>query len=257
MSLLSNNAVDQVNQDIDREYIGTVENHEDPMKLGRLQIRVPEIYGDIPKEHLPWANPSMGFGGGKNYGIFMIPPPGSKVRIRLFRGHPWTPEWIGTHWFDKEPPQESQLTQPHNYVIKTPKGHLIDLHDDRPYIRIKDKNGNFIILNTEKDNLEIKVGKDGHVETGRDLDESIGRSRHTSTGKVLDEKIGSSRRTKAQASISFDAGVSVHIKAGGTLNLQAGGAINILAGGAVNIDGASVNIMSGAAQPAMPEAPGS
>ena len=254
--MLTHKDVVRANEEIDNEYVGVVENHEDPLKLGRLQVRVPELYGDIPTEHIPWANPCTGFGGGKGYGIFMIPPPGSKVRIRLFRGHPWTPEWTSAHWFEKEPPTESQLTSPHNYLIKTPKGHLIDLHDDRPYVRIRDMHGNFIILNTEKDDLEIKVGNDSHQETGRDYDETVGRSKHTGTEKFLDEKVGSSRRTKAQVNIDFDAGANVNIRAASTLSIEASGTVNIKGGGPVNIDGSVVNINSGAAQPANPQSPG-
>ncbi len=253
--MLNPKDMQQANEDINAEYVGTVENHEDPMKLGRLQVRVPEIYGDIPKDHLPWANPGQSFGGGKDYGLFMIPIPGSKVRIRLFRGHPWAPEWFGTHWFEGEPPKESQLKTPHNYLIKTPKGHIIDMHDDKPYIRIKDKNGNFIILNTEKDDLDIKVGNDAHVETGKNYDETVGDGKHTKTAKVMDEKVGSDRRTKATASISFDAGTDVHIKGGASIYIDGGGTVNIKGGGIVAIDGASVQIMSGAAQPASPKAP--
>lgn len=257
---------------LDREYIGTVEDHSDPLGLGRLRIRIPEIYGDIPKDHLPWANPSASFGGGKGFGMFMIPTPGSKVRVRLFRGHPWTPEWIGTHWFQNEPPKESQISPPHNYLIKTPKGHLIDLHDDKPYVRIRDSKGNFIILNTEKSDLEIKVGNDSHQETDRDYDETVGRSKHTRTKAYMDEKIGSHRRTFAKASISFDALTQVHIRAGGSVFIEGGATVNILSDGgpvniesatiinllagiAINLDAPVVNINSGAALPATPANP--
>ena len=243
--MLNPNDMNKAHENIDREYIGTVENHDDPMKIGRLQVRVPELYGDIPKEHLPWANPSSGFGGGKGFGFFMIPTPGSKVRVRLFRGHPWTPEWIGTHWFEKEPPTESQISPPHNYLIKSPKGHLIDLHDDKPYVRIRDMHGNFVILNTEKDDLEIKVGNDSHQETGRDYDETVGRSKHTRTSQYLDEKVGTNRRTKAQASISFDAGTDVRIRGGASVYIEGGGAVNVK-GATVYIEAdAHVNVLGG------------
>lgn len=274
---------------LDQVFLGTVENNEDPLKIGRLQIRIPEIYGDIPKEHLPWASPSIGFGGGKGYGIFMIPALGSKVRVNLFRGHPWTPEWIGTHWFQGESPKEGQITPPVNYLIKTPKGLLFDMHDDRPYIRIKDTHGNFIIINTEKDNIEIYVGKDLRHQVGQDHDSTVGRSQHTKTGKFLDERIGSSRRMKATSDIhetaggskrtrtggdldeqvgisrrteagvhiDMEAGINVNIKAGGTLSLESGGDINIRATGSLNLDGlgGGTHIDSGAALPATPQSP--
>lgn len=257
-------------ESLEREYIGVVEDHNDPLGTGRLRIRIPELYGDIPKDHLPWATPAAGFGGGQGYGVFMIPKPGAKMRVRLFRGHPWTPEWIGTHWFKDEPPAESQISPPHNYLIKTPKGHLIDMHDDKPYIRIRDTHGNYITLNTEKDDIEIYVGHDLLHEVKRDHDETVGRSKHTRTSQYMDEKVGASRRTKAQASIDFDAGATVNIRGGGAVNIEAGAIVNILgsivsieaeailsisSGVALNLDAPIINLQAGASLPALPANP--
>lgn len=253
--MLHNKDMEKMDEELEVEHIGTVEDHKDPLGLGRLKVRIPEIYGDIPTEHLPWSNPSASFGGGKGYGVFMIPIPGSKVRVRLFRGHPWTPEWTGVHWFKDEPPLESQISPPHNYLIKTPKGHLIDMHDDNKYIRIRDLNGNYVTLDTSKDDLKIFVGHDVLEEAKNNVDETIGKSKHTKTGQFIDEKIGSSRRTKAQVNIDFQAGVSINIKATATVNIEASGIVNVKAGGIVAIDGASVLINSGAAQSARPQDP--
>src|SRR5882762_11114626 len=262
----------EINEDIEEEHVGTVVDRNDPLKLGRLRVRIPEIYGDIPVAHIPWANPSATFGGGKDSGLFMIPPDGAKVRVKLFRGHPWAPQWTGTHWFQGEPPKEGQISPPNNFVIKTPGGHIIDLHDDRPYIRIKDKKGNFIIINTEKDNIEVYVGKDLHHQVGQDYDSTVGRSQHTKTGKVMDERVGSSKRTKTIAgshetvgtdkristggNMDVDAGLTVNILSGGSINIEAGGNLNLRAGGFVAIDGdAGVFIDSKLALPALPAKP--
>ena len=138
-------------------YVGTVVNDEDPEKLGRLKVRVPELYGNIPVKHLPWATPSPEFGGGGDYGSFWIPPKESKVKICLKREHPWFPEWYGTHWFKGEPPTEAQVLPPRNHVIKTPRGNIIDIHDVNEYIRIMTRTGSYLIFDINDGSLNIKA----------------------------------------------------------------------------------------------------
>jgi hypothetical protein len=199
------------NRDIERTYVGEVVDHEDPNKLGRLKVRVPELYGSIPKDHIPWANPAEPFGGSSDYGHFYIPIPGSKVRIRLWRGHAWFPEWYGVHWFKGEPPNESQINPPHNYVIKTPKHHLIDLHDDNQYMRVKDFKGNYIILHTRREDIMIEVHTDSLVKEGGNSDETV----------------GAKKRTKVGSSYSLGTAGPIHIKVTGSGDIAIDGAPNI------------------------------
>lgn len=204
-------------------FIGIVVDHEDPQQLGRIKVRVPELYGNIPKDHIPWANPALPWGGKDDYGMFYIPVPDSKVKIRLWRNHPWFPEWHGVHWFRNEPPEESKITPPHNYVIKTPNGHLIDLHDDNQYIRIKDLNGNFIIIDTSVDDLKIFIQKDRLQQVGGNSDETVTRNKRISTGVNLD--------------------------------IRTGGNVNIKSDGITAIDAATIFLNTGVAQPTTPKKP--
>lgn len=150
------------------DYIGTVEDNEDPNKQGRLKVRIPELYGSIPKDHLPWATTSSPFGGGSNYGFFMVPPKGAKVKIHLWRNHPWFPEWYGTHWFKGEVPSEAQLSPPLNYVFKTPEGHTLEFSDveGKKYIKFTDVNGNHIEFDSEKNDRNEDVGNDWNITVG-------------------------------------------------------------------------------------------
>jgi hypothetical protein len=218
---------------VERTYVGTVESNSDPLKLGRLRVRVTELYGDIPADHLPWANPSIPWGGAgpgspkytgdDGYGMFFIPVVGSKVRVRLFRGHPWCVEWYGVHWHKGETPTESQLNPPTNYVIKTPAGHLIDLHDTNGYIRIKDSRGNFITINSQEDNLLISIQNDKREKIDGDSDEIIGKSKRMDIS--------------------------------GNLDITVDGSVNIKAGGVVAIEGSQIHLNSNVASPATPTAP--
>lgn len=192
---------------IQRTFAGTVVSHEDPEQLGRLKVRVPELYGNIPLGHLPWAHPAEPFGGSADYGFFFIPVPGSKVKIRLWRNHPWFPEWYGVHWFRGETPLESQVTPPHNYVIKTPRGHLIDLHDDNEYIRIKDLHGNYIIIDTSVDDVKIYIQKDHLEQVDGNSDETIGRSKRITTGTKFDLRSNGDIHIRSDTAVAIDAPV--------------------------------------------------
>lgn len=208
------------------DYVGVVEDHNDPAQIGRVKVRVKELYGTIPVQHLPWANPDEPFGGDQEYGFFLIPKPGAKVRVRLWRGHPWYPIWTGVHWFRGQPPDESEITPPHNYVLKTPSGHLIDLHDDNRYIRIKDRKGNYIIFRGKEnfDDLMIYFQKDGKFEFINNLNIVTGRN--------------------------------LRLEVGGNLDVRVKGEINVLADGDMNEDAANIYHNSGKASPESPDRPG-
>lgn len=207
-------------QELDTIYMGEVVDNKDPNKQGRLRVMVPELYQGLPKESLPWAQPNMAFGGGKDYGIFFVPTIGSKVYISFYKDHPWYPIWTGVHWFKGEIPKEAKKGYPGNYVIKTPSGHVIELSDAGPYIRIADPNGNFITLNTKDNTLNISTAMDIRLTAGGNVD------------------------------ITSQSGIA--IQSLGNFDVMALGDINLRAAGAVNID-STVNIGSGLAMPKPPK----
>lgn len=44
-------------KDLDRMWVGLVEDNKDPERLGRIKVRVQSIFDDIPVEDIPWASP--------------------------------------------------------------------------------------------------------------------------------------------------------------------------------------------------------
>ena len=199
---------------LEKYYTGVVEDSTDPLKIGRLKVRIPELYGTIPTDHLPWCNPASPFGGagsgspgyqeGSGYGFFFIPVPGSKVKVHLWRGHPWFPEWYGTHWFRGEVPDEANIAPPTNYVLKTPKGHLMDFHDDVPYMRFKDRGGNFIIIDTSEDTIKLRARENIRM----------------SALNIFDLTASRDIRMKTSANFHLTVGGNIFIDAGGTVNIK-------------------------------------
>lgn len=129
-------------------YRGFVINNDDSQLeknkyLGRVQINVPEIYGEIEDvDTLPWAWPCIPiFGGSVNevtskqpsgnftHGLVAIPPIGATVWVMFEQGNIQSPVYMGT-WLGKsvEMPTQArryyqdgrEATYPEIFLIKSP-----------------------------------------------------------------------------------------------------------------------------------------
>lgn len=83
-------------------YAGIVESNKDPLKLGRVKVRVPHVFGSdatgsgyIGTNDLPWALPAGLPAGGSSAsgGFSQLPEPGDKVWVRFLDGEPEKPIW--------------------------------------------------------------------------------------------------------------------------------------------------------------------
>ncbi len=78
-----------------KTYIGVVEDLKDPDKLGRVKVRVLDIFDDQALEDIPWATPWKDLGGGQ----FSLPEKGKVVIVVFEQGDVYKPEFIFTeHW---------------------------------------------------------------------------------------------------------------------------------------------------------------
>ena len=76
-------------------YRARVEETNDPLRIHRLRIRIPELHNaDVKPEDLPWAAPAFTLGGkgNGNWGNFCI---GDFVWVQFEKGHPYSPVWVG------------------------------------------------------------------------------------------------------------------------------------------------------------------
>ena len=76
------------------KYRGMVLNNVDPMKIGRVQVQVPDVIGPGLSS---WAMPCAPYAGIQQ-GVFMIPPIGSGVWVEFEQGDPDYPIWVGGYW---------------------------------------------------------------------------------------------------------------------------------------------------------------
>jgi hypothetical protein len=128
-------------------YCGIVENVSDPLKLGRVKVRVPHVYGAsaggggvIGTNDLPWALPAgMPAGGSAESGGFShLPGVGDHVYVRFLDGEPEKPIW---EW-GMQTQADAEALPLHQYSVNgktvgkpkragwTRYGHTIEINED-------------------------------------------------------------------------------------------------------------------------------
>lgn len=110
------------------KYRGAVTDVQDPLKLGRIKARVPDVYGD---DESGWALPCVPFVG-NHAGFFALPGVNASVWIEFEAGDPDFPIWSGC-WWGASAEMAPALTSPHEekVLLQTIGGHRI-LLDDAP-----------------------------------------------------------------------------------------------------------------------------
>lgn len=188
-------------------WYGYVVDNNDPLQMGRVQVRVRGYYDEIQDASLPWAPV---FGQGVQYdgvGDFNPPDPGTEVigyfadgmskRRPVVMGamhnipemdnskHSVSPLARGEQILDKKPlpdsPEQASsyaAKYPLNRVITTRAGHAIELDDTEgsERVHIFHKSGSYIEMRpdgsvqikSKDDSFEI-VGKDKHLHVVGDL----------------------------------------------------------------------------------------
>lgn len=81
------------------KYRGTVKSNVDPKQLGRVQVSVPEVYGD----GRAWAEHCVPYAG-RGVGLIAIPAVGTSVWIEFEHGDSDFPILVGSMWGPRDAP---------------------------------------------------------------------------------------------------------------------------------------------------------
>lgn len=186
---------------------GRVEQRTDPMRLGRLRVRVVGIHDDtIAVDQLPWASPR--YPAWTKGGMFFIPPRNEYVWVQFEDGHTEYPVWDGGWWAHKDVQKiqtsdgEEQAKniwyptsnfggkkrendvlamesfndvkeedQPNNFTLVSPLQKHMEFDDrkDREKIKLADQLDNYLWINTEEGviTLEAARGLKGDAKVGK------------------------------------------------------------------------------------------
>lgn len=151
-------------------YRGVIVDNNDPEKLGRVKLRVPQIASDNTIEYWAWPK---GQPTGADFGDFMVPPKNSPVWVEFENGDPRHPIYSGGHWGKSfgAVPSEGQLTDPKNRVRKS-EDWILEMDDAGNKFKASNKtNGDKFELNGR--DFKVDVGGDIRLECAGDKRETI------------------------------------------------------------------------------------
>ncbi len=159
------------------KYRGLVEDNKDPNGLGRLKVKVPGLLGT--EVVTGWAVPCVPYGGSSDLGFFFIPEKEAGVWVEFEGGDLEFPVWVGTYWRSEEGKSQvpkpcnaegedagKEDTEPFCKIIKTTKGHTIQLDDadgDETLTIVEGKNKHVIRL--DKEGIKVSDGPNKHQVT--------------------------------------------------------------------------------------------
>src|SRR2546427_8910909 len=104
------------------KYRGIVTDIDDPLMIGRVKARVPDVMGD---HEIGWAMPCAPFGG-SGMGFFALPKVGAGVWMEFECGDPEYPIWSGCWWGSaQEMPPALRASPDKKVMFKTAGGHSI------------------------------------------------------------------------------------------------------------------------------------
>lgn len=107
------------------KYEAVVTNNQDPLRLGRIQVRVKGVTGNYPTT---WARPCSPWGGFQK-GIFAIPPTNASVFVEYLNGDIDKPVWTGCYW-------ETSLESPLKAIAESPGDSITIQTADQTSIQI-------------------------------------------------------------------------------------------------------------------------
>ena len=137
----------------DKTYIGVVEDIEDPKRLGRVKVRVLDVFDDTKIEDIPWANPWKDLAGND----FALPEKGKVVVVVFENANLNNPEFIHSDHYNVN--LEKKLTQVSKEDYVSMKSLIFD-HKTQVYVN--DSEGlkldhKFNVINIKEKTIDINL----------------------------------------------------------------------------------------------------
>ena len=145
-----------------REYIGIVEDNNDPRRLGRCKVRIPFAYDVIPLESIPWSSPYIEPAGKS----FRVPPIGKVVNVIFLDGNLYMPYYKHSekHNLNLQDKLEGISEEEYTNFIALVFDHRVRIYCEKEGLTL-DYLVNKIKITKKSINLELK-DNDGKINLG-------------------------------------------------------------------------------------------
>ena len=146
-----------------KTYIGPVVDNNDPEKIGRVRVRVMDVFDDLKDEDIPWASPWKDLNGNQ----FNIPDKGKVVTVIFENGNKNNPEYISSDHYNEN--LEKKLKQLSNTDYTSMKSLL---YDHKTQIYVNDSEGlkldhKFNNINIKEDSINLNLKDNiGNINIG-------------------------------------------------------------------------------------------
>jgi hypothetical protein len=201
------------------KYAGTVTKVEDDKQLGRIWVKVPSVLSDVEIQARP-CFPE---------GHFWVPPVKANVWVEFEAGDPRYAIWTGVWYSQNDDLSPANITPPLSRLIKTPKGHTVEILD-------KDGEEKIVVRHEKKSFLALD--KEGSALLGNDQGSFL-HLNSKDQGATLMEQHGN------LITMNSD-GVLIVNSSGVTLEIK-GSNVRIIASGTIQLSGNGINLQGNVA----------
>jgi hypothetical protein len=158
---MSNHPATELRQRVQREglegfqkyyslYRAIVTDNNDPDQLGRLQLQIPQIYGEQVHDYWAWG---AGMPAGSQIGYFSVPNVGDMVWVMFECGDAEFPVWMFGGYAVGELMDKAKESYPQKTVIRTTSGNQIVFDDANKRIDLEQGDGYGIGIKNGEINL--------------------------------------------------------------------------------------------------------
>jgi len=199
--------------------VGKVTNIQDPEKLGRVKVQLPELSDTAETCWARVVRPS----GGSAHGIHFPYEVGDEVLVTFSGGFPEHPFVLGALWSKKVPPPVEEGKRPDQRSLTSRSGHRIVLDDtaDGERIDIIDSSeANLISIDTASGTITISAEKNLLLKAGEGVTIDTEGGAFTLTSKTFTANGAESARLTSDGAITVESADSIAVKgpSGVTIN---------------------------------------
>jgi hypothetical protein len=185
-------------------WLGEVVDIADPLKNGRVKIKVFGKFDLIPTEDIPWAYPGNNLTGGaaSGGGMFSVPKLGSIVSVRFDNGNIYHPEYFYNQKLSDEAKAEIENSYENAHIIvydtvtagslkiffTEEKGLMFDYQETQ----INIKNDKSVLIQTASGDSKIEILDDGNIKITQKSNITIETDADIEIKKVKNVKINHS-----------------------------------------------------------------